>query len=183
MSIKNTLKLIINRIRGEVSTERYIKAGMSIGKGFKRMQNCAMDISHCWLIEIGENVTFAPNVKLIAHDASTIQITGHAKIGRISIGNNCFIGNSAIILPGVRIGNNCIIGSGSVVTSNIPENTIAAGNPARVLCSHDEYSNKIKKEFRQSPIFDERYTTRGKVSNLQKIEMKDVLSDKHGFCK
>lgn len=183
MLIKNTLKLIINRIRGEISTERYIRAGMRIGKNFRRMQNCSMDISHCWLIEIGENVTFAPSVKLIAHDASTIQITGHAKVGRISIGNNCFIGNSAIILPGVRIGNNCIIGSGSVVTHNLPENTIAAGNPARALYSHDEYSTKIKKEFSESPIFDESYTIHGKISNTQKIEMRDALSDKRGFCK
>ena len=52
---------------------------------------------------------------------------------RVNIGNNVWIGSGSIILPGVSIGDNSIIGAGSVVTRNIPENTIAVGNPARVI--------------------------------------------------
>ncbi|VVQ02165.1 2,3,4,5-tetrahydropyridine-2,6-dicarboxylate N-acetyltransferase [Pseudomonas fluorescens] len=183
MSIRKLLSALLSRIRGELTTKAYINTGMRVGKNFQRMQNCTMDISHCWLIEIGDNVTFAPNVKLIAHDASTINITGYAKIDRISIGNNCFIGNSSIILPGVRIGNNCVIGSGSVVTKSIPDNTVVAGNPARILCDYDQYCTKIKNEFIHAPLFDKDYTIHGKISDTKKTEMKDALSDNFGFCK
>jgi len=49
------------------------------------------------------------------------------------IGDNCFIGSRTIILPGVKIGNEVVIGIGSVVTKDIPNNCIAAGNPARII--------------------------------------------------
>lgn len=49
------------------------------------------------------------------------------------IGNNCFLGGGARILPGLRIGNNCIVGAGSVVTKDVPNNCIVAGNPAKII--------------------------------------------------
>ncbi|WP_276866657.1 DapH/DapD/GlmU-related protein [Bacteroides heparinolyticus] len=51
----------------------------------------------------------------------------------VRIGDNCFIGNGAILLPGITIGNEVIVGAGSVVTKDVPSNTIVAGNPARVI--------------------------------------------------
>ena len=52
---------------------------------------------------------------------------------RVTIGNNVWIGSGSIILPGVSIGDNSIIGAGSVVTKNIPDNCVAAGNPAKII--------------------------------------------------
>ena len=51
----------------------------------------------------------------------------------VHIGKNCWIGAGAVILPGVNIGDNSVIGAGSVVTKDIPANTVAVGNPCRVL--------------------------------------------------
>jgi len=51
----------------------------------------------------------------------------------VTIGNNVWIGGNVTILPGVTIGDNCTIGAGSVVTRDIPDNSVAAGNPARVI--------------------------------------------------
>jgi maltose O-acetyltransferase len=51
----------------------------------------------------------------------------------ITIGNDCWIGGNAIICPGIKIGNGCVIGAGSVVTKNIPDNSLAVGNPAKVI--------------------------------------------------
>lgn len=51
----------------------------------------------------------------------------------VKIGNGCWIGGGAIILPGVSIGDGAVIGAGSVVTKNIPENCVAVGNPCRVI--------------------------------------------------
>lgn len=55
------------------------------------------------------------------------------QLSTVTIGENCWIGEKAIILPGVAIGDNAVIGAGSVVTRDIPANTIAVGNPARVI--------------------------------------------------
>ena len=71
----------------------------------------------------------------------------------VTIGNNVWIGGSAVINPGVTIGDNVVIGSGSVVTKDIPDNVIAVGNPCRILreiTQEDrEYWEKKKKEYEQ----------------------------------
>ena len=51
----------------------------------------------------------------------------------VKIGNDCWIGGAAIILPGIIIKNNCVIGAGSVVTKDVPDNSVYAGNPARFI--------------------------------------------------
>lgn len=56
----------------------------------------------------------------------------------ISVGNNVWIGGNVTVLPGVTIGNNVTIGAGSVVTRDIPDKTLAVGNPYRVIKSIDE---------------------------------------------
>lgn len=63
-------------------------------------------------------------------------------MGCIKVGNNCFIGHSVIILPGVTIGDNVIIGAGSIVTRDIPSDSVVAGIPAKVVCSLDGYYEK-----------------------------------------
>lgn len=58
---------------------------------------------------------------------------------------------NAIILPGVTIGENCVIGAGSIVTKDIPANSVAVGNPARVISSISEYAEKC---LMQTPEYD-----------------------------
>lgn len=65
---------------------------------------------------------------------STIRVSGKSK-GRVAIGNNVWIGDSVIILPGVQVGDGAVIGAGSVVTKSIPAYAIAVGNPAKVIKS------------------------------------------------
>ncbi|HDD05197.1 MAG TPA: acyltransferase, partial [Candidatus Aenigmarchaeota archaeon] len=104
--------------------QQLISNGLKLGENVMILDNVWIDPSHCYLITIGNNCVLAPNVKLIAHDASTKKYLGYTKIGRIIIGDNCFIG------------------AGSVVTHDIPPNSIAAGNPARVICSLSDFFNK-----------------------------------------
>jgi maltose O-acetyltransferase len=144
MKINNMLKKIVLRLRGEIRTEVYINRGMKIGKNFHRLQNCSFDISHCWLISIGDNVTCAPGVRLIAHDASTNIPLGYVKIGLIEVGNNVFIGAGTIVLCNVKIGNNVVIGAGSVVTKDIPSDSVVAGSPAKIICSYSSFVEKIR---------------------------------------
>ena len=86
-------------------------------------------------VEIGSNVLFGPNVHLYTatHPIDAIERRTVEFSKSIAIGNDCWIGGNAIILPGVKIGNGCTIGAGSVVTKDIPDNSLAVGNPARVI--------------------------------------------------
>lgn len=114
-------------------------------------------------LSIGNNVNIEQNVHIVCHDhiiiGNNVSITGNCAIVDVShpvdaierglkigdaivskrshvfIGDNCFIGFGAMIMPNVTIGRNCIIGAGSVVTRDIPDNSIAAGAPARVIRS------------------------------------------------
>ena len=112
----NYLKELIYRIRGEYTTEKLIKMGMRVGENFTRLNDVILDPAHCWLIEIGNNVTMAPRVHVLCHDASTKQFIGYTKIGGVKVGNNVFVGADTVILPSVTIGNNVIIGAHSTVT-------------------------------------------------------------------
>jgi maltose O-acetyltransferase len=122
-----------------------INHGLQLGHNVSILQGCFLDPPHCFLISIGDNCTLAPGVRLIAHDASTKRKLGYTKIGRIEIGRDCFIGDSTIILPGVRIGPESVIGAGSVVTENIPSGSVAAGNPCKVICSSESFFQRAEK--------------------------------------
>ena len=179
--MKRQIKKVIERIRGEFSTEVLISQGLTVGTDFKRQEQCIIDPSHCWLIEIGDNVTLAPRVHILAHDASMWNDTGYTRIAPVKIGNNVFIGAGSIVLPGVCIGDNCIIGAGSVVTKSVPSNSVAAGNPARVLGKQSEFIEKHRLNQTSKPCFDEKYTLRNKdITAEMKEQMKKAL-DENGF--
>ena len=83
--------------------------GLILGNNCNIMDGCIIDPGHCWLIEIGNNVTLAPRVHILAHDASTKRELGYTIIGKVKIGDNVFIGAGSVILPNVKIGNNVVI--------------------------------------------------------------------------
>lgn len=87
-------------------------------------------------VTIGDDVFIGPNVSLYTACHSTLpeeRNTRHEWAKPITIGNNCWLGGSVTVVPGVTIGDNCTIGAGSVVTHDIPANSIAVGNPCRVI--------------------------------------------------
>lgn len=101
------------------------------------------------LITIGEATTISLDVAFLTHDYSIskgLKIIDPALNGRflkpIKIGNNCFVGMRSIILPGTEIGDNVIIGAGSVVKGTYPNNVVICGNPAKIICSTDEWAKK-----------------------------------------
>ena len=179
--IKRIKNLISIKLGKETSTEKLIEMGLTVGKNFNRLNNCIIDDSHCWLISIGDNVTLAPRVHILAHDASTKMFLNYAKIGLVEIGDNVFIGANSLILPNVKVGNNVIIGAGSIVTKDIPNNSLVAGNPAKIIGSTSDYLDKNKKLIVTRPIFDEKWTIRCNITTLQKEQMVKKLKDGIGY--
>ena len=169
------IKSSIRLLRGEISTNKLIKRGLKVGANFNRQGHCIIDPPHCWLIEIGNNVTLATGVYILAHDASTKLILGYTKIGSVNIGNNVFIGAHSIILPNVTIGNNVI--------KNIPDNVVVAGNPAKVISTIDNYKIKMQSLMNDNNIFEEDYTLNGRITKEKKDEMKDKIRNRVGFVK
>jgi acetyltransferase-like isoleucine patch superfamily enzyme len=103
-----------------------------------------------WLIEVGDSVTLGQGVLLITHDGTSRIFREHLpgmnpfgnRFGTIVIHDNCFIGNNAILLPGIEIGPDSVVGAGGVVTASVPPRTIVAGNPAKPIKTLDEYIEK-----------------------------------------
>lgn len=153
---------------------------MKLGQNVEIIETFFFDPSHCFLISIGDNCTICPNVRLIAHDASTKNSLGYTKIGLINIRENCFIGDSAIVLPNVTIGPNSIIGAGSVVTKNVPPNMIAVGNPAKVISTVPEYIEKIEAISKNKKIFGKDYLI-GNLDESKRVEMIRSIGDAIGF--
>ena len=95
--------------------------------------NCV--VLDCAKVTIGSNVFFAPNVQIYTAnhplDAELRKTLENAL--PVSIGDDCWIGGNSVILPGITIGKGCVIGAGSVVTKDIPDNSLAVGNPAKVI--------------------------------------------------
>lgn len=181
MKVRQAIKDLIFRLRGDFTTERLISMGLMCGKNFTRMKDVILDPSHCWLIEIGDNVTMAPRVHILCHDASTKGFLGYTKIGRVTIGNNVFIGAGSVVLPGVTIGNNVIIGANSTVTHDVPDNMVYAGSPARELSTLDVYLAKERERMKSSPCYGEEYTLRKSVPMALRKKQKDELGHLIGY--
>ena len=145
-----TIKYIHKHITIRISPYGYAKKiGVNLGRNvyFYDLKP-ALFGTEPWMITIGNNVHITTGCQFITHDGGTLilrhRIPDLELSAPISIGDNVYIGVNAIILPGVSIGNNVIVGAGSVVTKNISSNSVAVGNPARVIKTLDDYLEKAK---------------------------------------
>ncbi|XUX01115.1 MAG: acyltransferase [Dehalogenimonas sp.] len=137
--------VIASSLYDENTVGEYFRSqGAEVGFG------CRIFIRHLgdepYLVKIGDHVTIAAGVTFITHDGGAwigrLDIPDLQVFGPINIGNNCVIGQNAILFPNITIGDNCIVGAGSVVISNIPSNTLAMGVPARPFGSVNKYLTK-----------------------------------------
>ena len=107
--------------------------------------------SEPFLIEIGNNVLVSFGVTFLTHDGCTHTCKQYCndhifKLGRIKIGDNCFIGCKSTILPGVNIGENSIVGACSLVTKDIPSGEVWAGHPAKYICKTIDLAKKFEEQ-------------------------------------
>lgn len=154
-SIKGRMKNLLYRERS--SSEAYIayleRKGVIIGKDtyFFSPKTSEVDITRPWLVSIGNDVQIARGVLILTHGYDWSVLRGKygemlGSSGKVSIGNNVFIGANSTILKGSQIGNNVIIGAGSLVSKKLEDNMVYAGNPAKRICTLEEYYNKRKEK-------------------------------------
>ena len=134
-------KPIYQQLFGQVSSA-YIEpnfycdygSNIFLGERFYANHNCViLDVAE---VRIGDRVMFGPNVQIYAttHPLDPIErATGKEFCAAVTIGDDCWIGGSAVILAGVTIGKGSVIGAGSLVNKDIPEGVVAAGNPCKVI--------------------------------------------------
>ncbi len=107
---------------------------IEVGKNFYANYNCTiLDVAK---VRIGDNCQMAPNVAIYTagHPIHPVSRNSMYEYGKeVTIGDNVWIGGNTVICPGVHIGSHVVIGAGSVVTRDIPDWSVAAGNPCRVL--------------------------------------------------
>ena len=96
-------------------------------------------------IIFGNNIELAPGVSIISSNHETTNLSKHVKGKPIIIGNNVWIGANTTVLPEVTIGNNVTIGANSVVTKDIASNSIAVGNPCKVIKKKEPYTEDFSK--------------------------------------
>lgn len=114
----------------------YCDYGKNIRVGKRFFANFHFTVLDEAPVTIGDDAFIGPNVSIYTACHSTDPVERNTRqewAKPVTIGNNCWIGGSVTILPGVTIGDNCTIGAGSVVTRDIPANSIAVGNPCHVI--------------------------------------------------
>ena len=160
------------------TTEDYRAMGVQIGEA-TRIYGANIDKGHGFLISIGAGCNIS-QATILAHDGSTVETFGYSRVGKVKIGDRCFIGIGAIILPGVTIGDRSLIAAGAVVTKDVPPNSVVAGNPAKIIESYDCFLEKNKKLFESAPRFE---TYHADKTQEEKEEMIRLLEGRFGFDK
>lgn len=133
---------ILKKLIAKIGTNLFIEQpfrcdfgyNIQIGNNFYANYNCT--ILDCAKVKIGNNVMFGPNVSIYTATHPIhyeLRNKGLEYALSITIEDNVWIGGNVVILPNVSIGKNSVIGAGSIVTSNIAPNSVAVGNPAKII--------------------------------------------------
>lgn len=151
--IRQFIQDILLRIRGEWSPRRLRAKGAIIGSNLL-VNGLYITPYDCALLTIGDNVVIAPDVRILAHDASLRNVVGHTRLAPVRIGDDVFVGAGSVLLPGVTIGSGAIIAAGSLVNRDIPPGTIAGGVPAKAIGDVAHLATRWRALVEDGPKFD-----------------------------
>lgn len=139
---KEKRKQLLREILGSCGENVYMEPNIRfdygynthVGENFFANFDCIiLDVCE---VRFGDNCMLGPNVQIYTatHPIHPIERNSGLEFGKpIKIGNNVWVGGSAVILPGVTIGDNVVIAAGAVVTKDVPANVVVGGNPAKIM--------------------------------------------------
>ena len=162
-----------------IKIRNWKRNGLVIGKNVEIEKGCSLDPSFPWLITVGDNVTMAPEVRILAHDASMKYANGKTKLGRVTIGDNVFIGTKTVVLPGVTIGSNVVIGAKSLITKDVPDNCVVCGVPAKIVRTFDNFRVKNEVYFNECIQIDS--VRIRKDLEYRRMILDDLSQNKEGY--
>ena len=164
--------------------EQLQERGLKIGiNNIIHSPDC-FDSLYPWLIEVGDNCMFSTEVKVLAHDSSTCFVTDSAKVGRVRIGSNVYLGFRTTVLCNVTIGDNVIVGANSLVNKDLASGGVYAGNPARYICSIEEYRRKQEALLEHAPKYGESWRYWANDASMEeRFRMKDELANTCGYIR
>jgi maltose O-acetyltransferase len=145
---------LLARLRGEQTLRRLRRQGLRARPPIRLAARTSIDPDFAWAVEIGPHTIVATDVRIIAHDAAIKRLTGYTEVRPVTIGERCYIGAGAIVLPGSVIGDEAIIGAGALVRGEIPARTLAVGTPARVIADVGELRDRHLAQMKATPRFD-----------------------------
>lgn len=143
------LKKILNCFyKHFASHERYARyIGVNLGVNNDIQEN-ALWSSEPWLITVGNDCQFVLGSRIFTHGGGRVLRrieSDYDSFGKVKIGNGVYLGANSLIMPGCIIGDGVLVAAGSVVTKSVPPNVVIGGNPAKIICTIDEYYKKNKK--------------------------------------
>lgn len=168
--ISRIVGYILKKIVGELKWAQ--RHGLNCGRGCTS-NGGAIFGSEPYLITLHDYVRLSFNVTFITHDGGNYafrhldEYKNVNHFGKIEIGEYSFLGANCIIMPGVVIGANCVVGAGAVVTRSVPDGCVVAGVPARIICSTQEYAQKMKQ--RMPDDWDVKEYSRNKQEYLKRV--------------
>lgn len=123
--------------------QQAIKAGVKMGT--ENMISSRFWSSEPYLITIGSHCQITAGVHIQTHGGANVLrdvIPDFDVFGKVTIGDWVYLGNNAQVMPGVTIGDHVLVAAGSIVTKSVPANVVIGGNPARIICSLEDYKQK-----------------------------------------
>lgn len=205
--LKDLLKKFI--YKHKATSESYVqylkKIGVACGDNIRIFcpHDTTIDTLNPHLLTIGSNVAITGPSSILTHDYSVF-VANHLSKGKlygkqqpVIIGNNVFLGWGGVVLPGTTVGDNVIIGAYAVVSGNVEANSVYAGNPAKRICSIEEYIDKRErqqlkeavdiyihyfKRFGKTPekeVFHEYFYLFSKENNLSSIFEGKIIENKN----
>lgn len=184
MSILHRIYNRLFRKPSKSQIEQLQERGLKLGANNIIHSPDCFDSLYPWLIEVGDNCMFSTEVKVLAHDSSTCFVTDYAKVGRVRIGSNVYLGFRTTVLCNVTIGDNVIVGANSLVNKDLASGGVYAGNPARYICSIEEYRGKQEALLEHAPKYEESWRYWANDASMEeRFRMKDELSNTCGYIR
>lgn len=174
LSILKPVAAFLYRKYEAVRLKNLVDRGLVIGKNVYINRNVQFDGNHPHLIEIEDNCRISSGVRFLSHDATTFRQLGATRVAKVRILEGTFIGEYAIILPGVTIGPNALIAAGAVVNRDIGENMCAAGNPARPYGKFSDLLERTCKMVTEENLYDIQAYDNGDLSTEEVCRLCDL---------